>query len=776
MTAVSRSRLLGRFSDWKGRSSTRQILFWPVVVTFACGAINAGMPVDRFLESLRDAARTRAADGSIVVVKIDGRSTKALPWPSHRAVEAELTDALFDLGARSVIFGRAYANWSQAGDDDAFAQALQRHRGRVVIGTRFEIDRETGARTALLPVPTIREAASLGAYNVRLDPFGYTTGIPYSSEVGGNRYRSFASILANKDGGVDELFEPDFAIDYRTVPAVSMIDVVRRAPALASIAGKDVIVGPTADSLGDIHMVPRQGPVPGVYIHAIAAETLRRATPLELGWLPFYALSFAAACAYVRTQAGRGRLAIASATGAALAIVPVALDAWNIEVAVVPAGLLLASIIVRRYLYARKNMNPVSGLPTLIPAQHETVTWPATVVGLKLRNYMDLRATLADHEDRAVLFEIERRLRIAGDVSELMHVDDTFVWRTQLPPSQRLFDHIEGLFSIMSSPIEVQSRRVDLSFAFGIDDERERPLSNRVGNVQLAADQAGAAGAKWRVHDPKVALDSDFRLSLPSGIEEAIRSGEIWVAYQAKLDLKANNICGAEALIRWSHPELGAIRPDEFIPIVEQANRIDHLTYFVLDTAMRDARRFEEIETGFTVAVNLSARLLDDPLFAARVIAMLDRHGLAPSRLTLEITESFPLDAEGPALRTLHELRAVGIVLSIDDYGTKYSTLEYVRHMPASEIKLDQQFVRNVHINAQDAIMAESTIRLAHDLGLRVVAEGVEWPGAMHKLREMGCDVLQGYLIARPAPFDNVFQFIGNIAFQRKANNYHIAN
>lgn len=765
---MSGVRPIATFRRWKARSPARRILFWPVAITLFCGVIELAMPVDRLLENVRDMIRSHPADGAIVVVKVDDRSLKALPWPTRRAVDAEVAESLFALGARRVVFDRAFADPSPVGDDGILVRSLERHRGRLIVGARFEQDRVTGKRTFLMPIAPIRAVAPIGSYNVRRDTFGYTTGVPFASELDGRRYPSFAAMLAGKTGGVDELFEPDFSIEYRTIPSVSMVDVVNRAPGASIVAGKDVIIGPTAETLGDTHMIPRQGPIPGVYIHAIAAETLRRATPLNLGWWPLYAVTLALSLAYVRSQQRNTRLAVAAAAMATLVTVPVILDGFNVETDIVPALILLSSAIVRRRAFARKSAHPVTGLRTLTSGENETSMWPATMIGLKLRNYPNLRASLSDEEDRAVLTEIIRRLEVTGQVAELMHVDETFVWQTQLPVSQHLFDHIEGLFAIMSAPIDVKSRRVDLSFAFGIDNERDRPLSNRVGNVQLAADQAAAAGGKWRVHDPRVALGSDFHLSLPSEIEAAIAAGEIWVAYQAKLDLRRNEVCGAEALIRWSHPERGPIRPDEFIPVVEQANRIDRLTYFVLETAMRDARRLEAIAPNFTVAVNLSVRLLDDPCFGERVIALLHTHGLPAARLTLEITESFQLDADGDALRTLHQLRAAGVRLSIDDYGTKFSTLEYVRQLPATEIKIDQQFIRNLHTSSQDAIMVGHTIQLAHDLGLQVVAEGVEWPAAMVKLHELGCDVVQGYLIARPDPIDVLERFIRNIAQARR--------
>lgn len=767
---------IAAFRRWKAGSIRRRILFWPVALTLFCGSIELAMPLDRFLENMRDAVRSRAADGSIVIVKVDDRSIKALSWPNRRATDGETTDALFALGARRVVFDRAFADPSPVGDDALFVNALKQHRGRVIVGGRFEEDHDTGVRSPILPIAPIREVAEIGSYSVRRDVIGYTSGIPYASEIDGARYPSFAAILAGRGGGVDELFEPDYAIEYRTIPTVSLLDVVRRAPEAAVVAGKDVIIGPTADTLGDTHMIPRQGPIPGVYIHAIAAETLRRATPVEAGWVPFYAVALALSFAYVSTRRRRQRLALAMTGYATIAALPVLLDAGNIEVEIVPALLLLGSVMVRAKLLARRTINPATGLPTLDPEHHQVATSPATLVGVKLRNYSDLRLTLSDQEERELLAEVVRRLRVTGDESELMHVDDTFVWRSGLKVSSTLIDHIEGLYAVLSTPIEVGNRRVDLSFAFGVDGEIDRPLSNRIGGVQLSADRAAAAGAKWKVNDPRVAGDADFRLSLPSRIEHAIGTGEIWVAYQPKMDLDGKQICGAEALVRWTHPERGAIRPDEFIPAVEEANRIEGLTYFVLETAIRDTCSLDRLAPGFTVAVNLSGRMLDAPGLSARVLELLGRYGLAPQRLTLELTESFQINADSGALVALKQLRAAGVAISIDDYGTKFSTLEYVRQLPATEIKIDQQFARNVHRDAQDAIMVGSTIKLAHDLGLKVVAEGVEEPHAYAKLAELGCDVVQGYIISKPQPIDEIKKLLGFIDTHQEPKSYRLAN
>lgn len=752
-------------------------MFWPVAITLVCGFLDIGEPVDRFLATLRDGARSQAASGAIAVVKIDNDALARFPdWQTRRTIDARVTRNLLRLGARRVVFDRAFADPSRSGDDRAFATVIAEHPGQVILGANFETDRQTGQRSPLWPVPALRSVAALGAFSVKVDWMGFTTGVPYAVAIAGRPMRSFASILASKQGGVGELFQPDYAIEARTIPAVGLVDVFDNAPAARIVAGRDVIVGPTADALHDIHRVPRQGAIPGVFVHVIAAETLRRATPFDAGWLPFYLAILALAVRY----AGAPRRERAGLAGTGLVVIAagsLGLDARNIEVEIVPALLLLGSVAVRAAIIARRMVNPATGLPMLDPVVHDTEIWPATIVGIRMRNYADLRATLTDQESRKLLGEVVRRVRVTEAQADLMHLDDTLVWRTALPSEGTLFDHLEGLHAVLSAPIDVGSRTVDLRFAFGIDDQTGSPVSKRIGSVQLSADQAALSGLRWGVHDPRALEDADFRLSLLSRLDHAVACGEIWVAYQAKLDLQRKRISGAEALVRWEHPERGPIRPDEFIPAAEQANRIEALTYYVLDRAVCDATTLLRYEPGFNIAVNLSVRMLALPDLVDRVKAILTRHRLAPRHLTLEVTEGFHLDLASGALDTLKALRDAGIVISIDDYGTKFSNIEYVRHLPAGEIKLDQQFVKSVHTDRNDAIVARSTIELAHRLGLRVVAEGVEAPEALNCLTEMGCDVAQGYLISRPVPLEDITRFLGAIdAIRTRCSYQSLAN
>jgi EAL domain-containing protein (putative c-di-GMP-specific phosphodiesterase class I) len=205
-----------------------------------------------------------------------------------------------------------------------------------------------------------------------------------------------------------------------------------------------------------------------------------------------------------------------------------------------------------------------------------------------------------------------------------------------------------------------------------------------------------------------------------------------------------------EALLRWNHPERGRLLPDEFLPLIASSDLIDRIARWVLQTAIRDCREWEDSGLDIGVSVNLSPHNLRDnqlPDFIAHTLA---HAGLAPTRLTIEITESGILEQATLATGTFQRLRAIGVGLSIDDFGTGYSSLMHLKHLPFTELKVDRSFTSEMLVNQHDAAIVRSTIDLGHELGRRIVAEGVETREVLERLRKFGCDLAQGYFISPP--------------------------
>jgi EAL domain-containing protein (putative c-di-GMP-specific phosphodiesterase class I) len=240
------------------------------------------------------------------------------------------------------------------------------------------------------------------------------------------------------------------------------------------------------------------------------------------------------------------------------------------------------------------------------------------------------------------------------------------------------------------------------------------------------------------------------RLSLMGDLQRAIEQDALELHYQPKLRLSDGRVDGVEALVRWTHPRLGPLAPDAFVGLAEQTGHIRRLTRWVLAAGIAQAARWQAAGLDLRVALNISARDLDDATLPRHVAGLLAAHGLPASKIVLEITESALMRDADAALPVLHALAAHGIALSVDDFGVGQSSFAYLRRLPVRELKIDRAFVMPLAASAQDRVIVRSIVELAHALGCEVTAEGVEDPVALEHLARMRCEHAQGFSIARP--------------------------
>jgi EAL domain-containing protein (putative c-di-GMP-specific phosphodiesterase class I) len=241
------------------------------------------------------------------------------------------------------------------------------------------------------------------------------------------------------------------------------------------------------------------------------------------------------------------------------------------------------------------------------------------------------------------------------------------------------------------------------------------------------------------------------RLGLLADLRRALDAGEVELHYQPKVGFDGT-VSGLEALVRWVHPERGRVPPDEFIAIAETSGLMPRLTEYVLETALAQVAIWRSCGLTVPVAVNVSPRDVHSPGFAGAVAARLARHGVPPGALQLEITEHVLLEDPQQAADTLAGLTGHGVKMSLDDFGTGYSSLVHLRRLPVSELKIDRSFVARLAVDTEDAEIVRCTVDLAHSLGLMVVAEGVEDDETWERLRDLGCDAVQGWLVAAAMP------------------------
>ena len=722
-----------------------------LVLSLLFGLAGMGEPLEDVLRVARNKMSPVAASGDIVVVTIDDESQKQIgAWPWPRKVHGELIRRLTDAGAKKIVMDVAFEYSTDKATDLEFAAELERS-GRVVLPNNLRVGEGAGTIRDRRPAPLIANHVELGVISTPYNFRGSVWRLPYGFAVDGKTYRSFASIMAGVSGPPGELFPINYRIDFDSIPQFSAADIVSGQIG-DRVRGKTVIIGATSDNIGDTFIIPGRSREGGVFIHVLGAETLKRGAPVPLSWVPMLILALAftviaARCVSARRQA----ICLGSALLVTLGL-PLFTESHQWFLDITPALFLLTCVAMaalRARYRARGMVNDTSGLPNLnalrnIPHQRDRALIVARII-----NYAHLAAAVSQSGERALIDQIVQRLTVGAQDHVIFQGDEgIFAWLTE--PGTAIGHHVEALHSLFRSPARIESATYDLNVTFGVEIGSGRTLSQRLNSALVAADEAASEGLKWKYHDPERMKDASWRLSLLSQLDQAIENGEVWVAFQPQLDLASSRIRGAEALARWTHPEKGPISPQEFVSAAEQGGRIEKLTMFVLDQAVAAAARFNRESAPFDMAVNLSARMLTMRSLPMEVRAVLARHGLDPARLTLELTETAALAGDGSDLAPLLKLRDLGVRLSIDDYGTGLSTLDYLKKVPASEIKIDQSFIKAMPDHRSDLVMVQSTIALAHSLDRTVVAEGVETQELLDMLRTLGCDTVQGFLIGRP--------------------------
>ena len=373
---------------------------------------------------------------------------------------------------------------------------------------------------------------------------------------------------------------------------------------------------------------------------------------------------------------------------------------------------------------------------------------------MDLDRFKEVNDTLGHHAGDDLLIEFSRRAaeRLGPDDLLCRLAGDEFAVIAHAPDRDAVFDLALRCVEDAGRPVVLDGLSIVITASVGIAE-----IVPGVTKPQTALRHADIAmyNAKSRhvgIEFYRSELDrrTPARLSMLGDLRDAIEGGHLGVEYQPKLDLATGLITGVEALVRWTHVARGVVSPDEFVRVAEDTGLIKQLTDLMLSRGIVQIARWHELGHHLTLSVNLSTHDLLDANLAARVRRYLDDSDVDPSLLTLEITESSLLIDAPRTQATIHELNELGVRLSIDDFGTGYSSLSYLRQLPVRELKVDQSFIANMLVDQQDEVIVRSTIDLGHNLGLEVVAEGVENDSVLERLREFGCDVAQGFCVSRP--------------------------
>ena len=403
----------------------------------------------------------------------------------------------------------------------------------------------------------------------------------------------------------------------------------------------------------------------------------------------------------------------------------------------------------------------LTGLPNRL-AFHDSATEAiadcdrGAMLLMDLDRFKEVNDTLGHHYGDLLL------QRVADRVREDMHPDDEiarlggdeFAIFSPGSDGQTGLSLARHIAESLRTPIELGDIVLDAPASVGIAlfPEDGTDVATLLQKADVAMYRAKETHADPTLYEECYDHHSPAKLALTADLRTAVDSDQIVVHYQPMLDLGTSQVKSVEALVRWQHPDLGLLHPGSFLNIAEQTSLIKPLTQRVLETSLLQAAQWAEAGVEVAVAVNISARVLNDPHFVQGVTRALDDANVPPARLKLEVTESTLMADPALARSVLQELAELGVTISIDDFGTGYSSLAYLADLPVAEVKIDQSFVRRMAAGSRETIIVASTIDLAHNLGMRAVAEGVEDPGLRPQLHALGCDSAQGFAISRPLP------------------------
>ena len=377
------------------------------------------------------------------------------------------------------------------------------------------------------------------------------------------------------------------------------------------------------------------------------------------------------------------------------------------------------------------------------------------VMLMDLDHFKEINDTLGHHFGDQLLKEIGPRLstvlrehdlmaRLGGDEFGVL-LPDVAGREVALGVAARLLEELE-------LPVAVEGLALDVSGSIGVSlyPEQCANAESLLRRADVAMYAAKEAGGGFELYDEEMDQHSPAKLALMSHVRPALENGEMTMFYQPKVRLSDGLVSGAEALIRWNHPDHGLVPPDEFIPLVEKTVLLRPLTAFVFAQVLQQWRAWADRGIRIPVAVNVSPRSLLDLQMPDQIAELLERWEVPPSFLKLELTENFLMAESGRSAAVLKQLAELGVGLSIDDFGTGYSSLSHLKRLKVDEIKVDRSFVMQMQRHADDFMIVRATVELGRNLGLRVVAEGVEDRETFERLADFGCDEAQGYFISKP--------------------------
>jgi EAL domain-containing protein (putative c-di-GMP-specific phosphodiesterase class I) len=689
------------------------------------------------------------APSDIVVVSLDELREYG------NAEEAALLLRLRRMMPREVLLDAKVKTGADRDADAALAAAVRSYGGDLTFVVRSD-------KLDSFPASAFRQPPAEIAGNARVAVSAWKTNFlanavstPTSITINRTVYPTVSAHLAHWAKPQAGMIYPDFSIDPGSIPAISARGLLDGKVPAEAITGRTIIItAQRSEPIAGYFGSTVTSPVP---LDIAGAAALRKPFSVDLTDLPLLLLTLSALALIGRLGRYRVKVPAYAAVVALVLFLPALVRDYGIvsspDVSIC-ALILFGGLRLWHKRTRRIQHTNVSGLPNLLAFSTTDLGIGRDVVVAVIARYEEMLATLPASLHGEFARQIARRIAIGTGAEDIFQGDSGhFAWSEEARTLDVQSSHLEGLRALFSAPLQIGHHTFDTNIHFGLDRNEGLDTLTRVNSALVSANEALTNGRVVELFEAHRLAEAPWELSLHARIDEGLRNGDIWLAFQPQWSFKDQRIYGAEALIRWNHPTRGPITPDAFILQAERAGRIDALTYWVLEEAITAAVTINALGERFQMSVNLSAQMVDKADLVSNFAEIVTRRGIDPSLLTIEITETSSVRNRPAACHNLTRLRSMGFRLSIDDFGTGEASLAYLADLPSDELKLDRRFVSRIVSSQRDRAIVSNTISLAHALGQEVVAEGIEDAATFSLLGELGCDSGQGYHLGRPQTF-----------------------
>lgn len=733
-----------------------------ILVVTACCAYYASTQYwlenyELYAKVARDQFRSPELSDDIVVVGIDLKSYRSnSQWPWPRSDHAKIVRKLNEAGVSRIFFDLIFNKPSEPAEDEALAAALNESKAKIFMPVNFSTD-ENGEFHSISAEAKYLTNAQEVSIAVWYNGSGQVFQVPYRFKAADKDLPTMASVIAGRDGAPMELYPVDYAFDWKKVKSISAIDLLNGSADTRSLRGKTIVYGFYTKEFGDTYIEPGGSHMPGMAIQVISANLLSKAKPTVLDpWVP---LLVALSISLLIIWYCRSNLLIwlSLANIPAFFICSTILESRYIYMENMPAFLVLFTVVLvaRGMAFASKfaqsrRKNNESGLENKI-AFTEDLAHPEkhTIVVVRFDDYQNWLATLSEQQLVDLVAAIGKRISPLSDKC-YQGVDGTFYFGLPTRDENIVKGALDGSHAMFLNPIAIDDHSILIKHSIGYDMEFDVPISQRISNATLAAFHAHEIGQNHSRFFASYLDENQFRVSMYESIKDAMRHREIVLFVQPKVDLQTGIVKSGEGLVRWMHSTRGMVSPYEFMPVIEKTPLIAEFTLYVIELAIETLRPIIAVVPDFKIAINVPPALLSDEEFLEQAFQRISDSEFTNDHFVFEITERGVLFDKRAAGDAMQRFVDTGIKLSIDDFGTANSNIEILRALPAAELKIDQSFVKNLANSLQDRALIESIIAMAHNLGYTVVAEGVETAENVKVLRELGCDLAQGYFYAKP--------------------------